>query len=142
MRAQYRELSVEFEAEPFFKDLPHRLGNAHLVISRSGASTVAELAVIGRPSILEAAGMRSPYPLIWSLPMRVEDPSLRELTPVLRNRRAQWVLVDPVAMQSWGMTGLRAERVLARNYRPAFRSGDIVVWRAVRASTPWHPPTV
>jgi UDP-N-acetylglucosamine--N-acetylmuramyl-(pentapeptide) pyrophosphoryl-undecaprenol N-acetylglucosamine transferase len=52
VRAHYQRLNVEFEAEPFFKDLPHRLGNAHLVVSRSGASTVAELAVIGRPSIL------------------------------------------------------------------------------------------
>ncbi|KFG69124.1 undecaprenyldiphospho-muramoylpentapeptide beta-N-acetylglucosaminyltransferase [Microvirga sp. BSC39] len=50
--AHYRRLNVEFEAEPFFKDLPHRLAGAHLVVSRSGASTVAELAVIGRPSIL------------------------------------------------------------------------------------------
>lgn len=52
VRAQYQRLGVEFEAEPFFRDLPQRLGKAHLVISRSGASTVAELAVIGRPSIL------------------------------------------------------------------------------------------
>jgi UDP-N-acetylglucosamine--N-acetylmuramyl-(pentapeptide) pyrophosphoryl-undecaprenol N-acetylglucosamine transferase len=52
VRAHYQHLNVEFEAEPFFKDLPHRLAGAHLVVSRSGASTVAELAVIGRPSIL------------------------------------------------------------------------------------------
>jgi UDP-N-acetylglucosamine--N-acetylmuramyl-(pentapeptide) pyrophosphoryl-undecaprenol N-acetylglucosamine transferase len=52
VRAHYGRLGVEFEAEPFFKDLPHRLAGSHLVISRSGASTVAELAVIGRPSIL------------------------------------------------------------------------------------------
>jgi UDP-N-acetylglucosamine--N-acetylmuramyl-(pentapeptide) pyrophosphoryl-undecaprenol N-acetylglucosamine transferase len=52
VRGHYRKLGVEFEAEPFFKDLPHRLAQAHLVVSRSGASTVAELAVIGRPSIL------------------------------------------------------------------------------------------
>ncbi len=52
VRAQYQRLGVEFEAEPFFKDLPQRLAKAHLVVSRSGASTVAELAVIGRPSIL------------------------------------------------------------------------------------------
>jgi UDP-N-acetylglucosamine--N-acetylmuramyl-(pentapeptide) pyrophosphoryl-undecaprenol N-acetylglucosamine transferase len=50
--AQYERLGVNFEAQPFFKDLPQRLAQAHLVISRSGASTVAELAVIGRPSIL------------------------------------------------------------------------------------------
>jgi UDP-N-acetylglucosamine--N-acetylmuramyl-(pentapeptide) pyrophosphoryl-undecaprenol N-acetylglucosamine transferase len=52
VRAHYGRLGLEFEAEPFFKDLPGRLGGAHLVISRSGASTVAELAAIGRPSIL------------------------------------------------------------------------------------------
>jgi UDP-N-acetylglucosamine--N-acetylmuramyl-(pentapeptide) pyrophosphoryl-undecaprenol N-acetylglucosamine transferase len=40
------------EVQPFFKDLPKRIAESHLVISRSGASTVAELAAIGRPSIL------------------------------------------------------------------------------------------
>jgi len=52
VRTLYGRLGVEFEAEPFFTDLPRRLGEAHLVIARSGASTVAELAVIGRPSLL------------------------------------------------------------------------------------------
>ncbi len=52
VRASYDRLGVSYDAEPFFKDLPKRLGDAHLVVSRSGASTVAELAVIGRPSIL------------------------------------------------------------------------------------------
>jgi UDP-N-acetylglucosamine--N-acetylmuramyl-(pentapeptide) pyrophosphoryl-undecaprenol N-acetylglucosamine transferase len=37
---------------PFFADLPARIAGCHLVVSRSGASTVAELATIGRPSIL------------------------------------------------------------------------------------------
>jgi UDP-N-acetylglucosamine--N-acetylmuramyl-(pentapeptide) pyrophosphoryl-undecaprenol N-acetylglucosamine transferase len=40
------------ELAPFFADLPGRLAQNHLVISRSGAGTVAELAAIGRPSIL------------------------------------------------------------------------------------------
>ncbi len=35
-----------------FADLPARMAAAHLVISRSGASTVAELSAIGRPAIL------------------------------------------------------------------------------------------
>jgi UDP-N-acetylglucosamine--N-acetylmuramyl-(pentapeptide) pyrophosphoryl-undecaprenol N-acetylglucosamine transferase len=52
VRAQYARLGISFEAEPFFKDLPRRMAEAHLVVARSGASTVAELAVIGRPSIL------------------------------------------------------------------------------------------
>ena len=52
VRAAYARLGLAFEAEPFFKDLPRRIADAHLVIARSGASTIAELAVIGRPSIL------------------------------------------------------------------------------------------
>jgi UDP-N-acetylglucosamine--N-acetylmuramyl-(pentapeptide) pyrophosphoryl-undecaprenol N-acetylglucosamine transferase len=52
VREHYTRLGITFEAEPFFDDLPHRIAGAHLVVARSGASTVAELAVIGRPSIL------------------------------------------------------------------------------------------
>jgi UDP-N-acetylglucosamine--N-acetylmuramyl-(pentapeptide) pyrophosphoryl-undecaprenol N-acetylglucosamine transferase len=43
---------VDADVAPFFADLPARMAAAHLVIGRSGASTVSELAVIGRPSIL------------------------------------------------------------------------------------------
>lgn len=43
---------VAAEVAPFFDDMPARLGRAHLVVSRSGASTVAELAAMGRPAIL------------------------------------------------------------------------------------------
>lgn len=52
VRAVYDRLHIEVELAPFFTDLPQRLARAHLVISRSGAGTVAELAALGRPSIL------------------------------------------------------------------------------------------
>lgn len=52
VRETYARLGVSAEIAPFFVDLPARIAGAHLVIGRSGASTVAELAVIGRPSIL------------------------------------------------------------------------------------------
>ncbi|TAL80085.1 MAG: undecaprenyldiphospho-muramoylpentapeptide beta-N-acetylglucosaminyltransferase [Beijerinckiaceae bacterium] len=52
VRQAYAELVVTSEVTSFFKDLPARIAAAHLVIARAGASTVAELAVIGRPSIL------------------------------------------------------------------------------------------
>ena len=48
----YREMGVNVDLAPFFVDLPARLASAHLVIGRSGASTVAELAAAGRPAIL------------------------------------------------------------------------------------------
>jgi UDP-N-acetylglucosamine--N-acetylmuramyl-(pentapeptide) pyrophosphoryl-undecaprenol N-acetylglucosamine transferase len=52
VEAIYASLHVQAECAPFFKDLPDRMAAAHLVIARSGASTVAELSVIGRASIL------------------------------------------------------------------------------------------
>src|SRR5215213_3312861 len=52
VREAYARLGVNATVAPFFADLPARIAAAHLVVSRSGASTVAELAAIGRPSIL------------------------------------------------------------------------------------------
>ena len=50
--AQYRASGVVAELAPFFPDLPRRLGEAHLVITRGGASSVGELACAGRPAII------------------------------------------------------------------------------------------
>lgn len=48
----YRAAGIRAEVQPFFKDLPERMAAAHLIMARAGASSVAELAVLGRPSIL------------------------------------------------------------------------------------------
>jgi UDP-N-acetylglucosamine--N-acetylmuramyl-(pentapeptide) pyrophosphoryl-undecaprenol N-acetylglucosamine transferase len=55
-RAAYERLGVAAELSPFFTDMAGRMAKAHLIISRSGASTVAEVAAIGRPAMLV------PYP--------------------------------------------------------------------------------
>ncbi|HEY0292048.1 MAG TPA: undecaprenyldiphospho-muramoylpentapeptide beta-N-acetylglucosaminyltransferase [Hansschlegelia sp.] len=52
VRRAYDEAGVEAELSSFFGDMPMRMALAHFVIARAGASTVAELAAIGRPSIL------------------------------------------------------------------------------------------
>jgi len=52
VRAVYDRLKINAELAPFFADLPAKLASHHLVVSRSGAGTVAELGAIGRPSIL------------------------------------------------------------------------------------------
>jgi UDP-N-acetylglucosamine--N-acetylmuramyl-(pentapeptide) pyrophosphoryl-undecaprenol N-acetylglucosamine transferase len=56
--AQAACVALGFPAEiaEFFPNLPARMAAAHLVVARAGASTVSELAVIGRPSVLV------PYP--------------------------------------------------------------------------------
>lgn len=52
VRQAYAAAGIEAEIAPFFKDLPERMATAHLVIARAGASSTAELTVLGRPSLL------------------------------------------------------------------------------------------
>ncbi|MGE0212070.1 MAG: undecaprenyldiphospho-muramoylpentapeptide beta-N-acetylglucosaminyltransferase [Parvibaculaceae bacterium] len=52
MRRACDALGVRAELQPFFSDLPRRIAESHLVVCRSGATSVAELSVIGRPAIL------------------------------------------------------------------------------------------
>ena len=48
----YSEHNIDAEVSSFFDDVPRRISEAQLVISRSGASSIADIATIGRPSIL------------------------------------------------------------------------------------------
>jgi UDP-N-acetylglucosamine--N-acetylmuramyl-(pentapeptide) pyrophosphoryl-undecaprenol N-acetylglucosamine transferase len=50
--AAYAGAGIDASVQAFFDDVPRRLVDAQLVISRSGASSVADIAVVGRPSIL------------------------------------------------------------------------------------------
>lgn len=52
VRAAYAAAGIAAELAAFFDDMPRRLAWAHLAITRAGASTVAELALAGRPAIL------------------------------------------------------------------------------------------
>jgi UDP-N-acetylglucosamine--N-acetylmuramyl-(pentapeptide) pyrophosphoryl-undecaprenol N-acetylglucosamine transferase len=56
VKAAYEKIGVKADVSPFFTDMAARMAASHLVISRSGASTVSEIAVIGRPALLV------PYP--------------------------------------------------------------------------------
>ncbi len=55
-KSTYEAAGISARLETFFNDVPELLANAHLVISRSGASTVAEVTAAGRPAIFV------PYP--------------------------------------------------------------------------------
>lgn len=52
VRAIYDKVGLDAELRSFFDDMPDQLAKAHLIIARSGAGTVSEIAAIGRPSIL------------------------------------------------------------------------------------------
>lgn len=52
VKADYAENGIVADVQPFFQDVPRRMTEAQLVISRAGASSIADITVIGRPSIL------------------------------------------------------------------------------------------
>ena len=56
VRVRYAELGIPADLMTYIEDMPDKLAEAHLVISRAGASTIAELTAAGRPAILV------PYP--------------------------------------------------------------------------------
>lgn len=56
VKACYAKLGLQADVAPFFTDMAERIGAAHFVICRSGASSVSEISVIGRPALFV------PYP--------------------------------------------------------------------------------
>jgi UDP-N-acetylglucosamine--N-acetylmuramyl-(pentapeptide) pyrophosphoryl-undecaprenol N-acetylglucosamine transferase len=101
--ALYRGLGMEADLKAFFSDMAERLKTAHLVVSRAGASTVTELAAIGRPSILV------PYPHALDHDQAANAEALAraggawlfqepELTPETLSRRLADLMQDPRAL--------------------------------------------
>lgn len=77
----YRATGLTVELKPFFDDMPARLATAHLVLCRSGASTVTELTAAGRPS------------LMVPLPNSIDDHQLANAR-ALEGPGAGWVLTE------------------------------------------------
>ena len=84
----------------------------------------------GQANILATAHVSSPYPNLWSLPVRVRDPHLRELAEVLDGPRApDWLLVWR-QLSSWGIQPGRAEVAVRHGYhRVADVCGYVVYLR-------------
>ncbi len=71
----------------------------------------------GDPALLEGAGLSSPYPLLWSLLVRVRDPHLTHFTRVLEGpERPTWVVVDGASLATWGVDDTVAQPVLDDTY--------------------------
>ncbi len=79
VESAYRSCRIKAEVAKFFTDLPQRMAGSHLVIARSGASTLSELTVIGRPAIL------IPYPFAM-------DDHQAANADVLEKAGAAWVI--------------------------------------------------
>lgn len=77
----YHDSGITVDIRPFFDDVDQQLSKAQLVIGRSGASTVAELMVVGRPAILV------PYPFAMDNHQQANAMSLGE-------NEAAWVILE------------------------------------------------
>lgn len=80
-RMTYKKTGLDYEITPFIDPISAVLKKTHLVISRAGASTIAEVMNMGRPSILV------PYPLAM-------DDHQRRNAEFVQEKGACWVLED------------------------------------------------
>lgn len=86
----------------------------------------------GRPDVVAASGLASPYEHLWSLPVRVRDPELTGFRAVLSSPEApRWVVVSGSSLASWGITSPAAQEDLVRNYRERARFDELRVWERV-----------
>lgn len=84
------------------------------------------LVAFGHPDYLQASGLSSPYSELWSLPVRVRDPHLSELTAVLAgNDRPDWVVTGATgSLHGWGIDASAAQPVFDRHYSLVLQLGD------------------
>lgn len=95
--AQLREAGIAAEISSFFTDIPQRLARAQFVICRAGASTIFELAAVGRPALLV------PYP-------HATDDHQTANARALAAAGAAWVAPQSELTVA-GLAGLLAERL-------------------------------
>ncbi|MES2119480.1 MAG: undecaprenyldiphospho-muramoylpentapeptide beta-N-acetylglucosaminyltransferase [Pseudomonadota bacterium] len=115
VRGQYAELGIPAELLTYIEDMPAKLADAHLVIGRAGASTIAELSAAGRPAIL------IPYPAATD---DHQTANAREMTkaggartiqqtgftPDVLARQIEALAMDPVALNNAAARALSVGR--------------------------------
>ncbi|MFC3689979.1 hypothetical protein [Aquipuribacter hungaricus] len=75
------------------------------------------LVAYGHPDVLHGAGLHSPYPDLWSLPVRVHDPRLADLAALLSGPAApDWVVLTGPSLRTWGIDARAGTRALEEHY--------------------------
>jgi UDP-N-acetylglucosamine--N-acetylmuramyl-(pentapeptide) pyrophosphoryl-undecaprenol N-acetylglucosamine transferase len=104
VRATYRALQMPVDLATFFDDVPQRIARAHMVICRSGASTIAELTAAGRPALYV------PYP-------HAADDHQTDNARAVENGGGGWVFPQPEftpgALAGWLEAALEEPQALA-----------------------------
>ncbi|HEY0952485.1 MAG TPA: hypothetical protein VGD85_19980, partial [Nocardioides sp.] len=93
------------------------------------APTDGVVVAFGHAEIVAGSGLSSPYPYLWSLPVRVRDPRLQQLEDVLAGPSApRWVVVDGDSLASWGLDARQAQDYLLQHYGEVRAYGEWHVW--------------
>ncbi|MGB0101157.1 MAG: hypothetical protein WBP61_12835 [Nocardioides sp.] len=99
--------------------------------SRPGETAVV---AFGGANILRETGLVSPYPELWSLPVRVHDPDLVALGALLSSSdRPTWLIVAGRSLSTWGVDGAGADRVVDERYEAATTAGGWTIYRTLRS---------
>ena len=103
VRSQYAELGIPAELMTYIEDMPEKFADAHLVIGRAGASTVAELTAAGRPAILVPFAAATDDHQTANAREMVKAGGARAIqeanfTPEVLARQIEALAMDPVAL--------------------------------------------
>ena len=115
VRGQYAELGIPAELMTYIEDMPEKLADAHLVVGRAGASTVAELSAAGRPAILIPFAAATDDHQTANAREMVKAGGARAIqesgfTPDVLARQIEALAMDPVALNNAAARALSVGR--------------------------------
>jgi UDP-N-acetylglucosamine--N-acetylmuramyl-(pentapeptide) pyrophosphoryl-undecaprenol N-acetylglucosamine transferase len=115
VRQQYADLGIPAELTTYIEDMPAKLADAHLVIGRAGASTVAELSAAGRPAILIPFAAATDDHQTANARELVKAGGARAIaqgnfTPEVLARQIEALAMDPVALNNAAARALSVGR--------------------------------
>jgi hypothetical protein len=99
-------------------------------LDEHGSKGDTGVVVLGAANIVRDAGLRAPYPYLWSLPARVRDRDLGTLDGLLRSQdRPTWVVVADGAVVEWGLDFTKAQAELDADYERVTTAGKFTIYR-------------
>ena len=115
VRVRYADLGIPAELMTYIEDMPDKLADAHLIVGRAGASTIAELTAAGRPAIL------IPYPAATDDHQTANARDMTKaggartiqqtnFTPSVLARQIEAMAADPVALNNAAARALSVGR--------------------------------
>ena len=127
VRSRYRDAGLQAEVEPFLYDMDRQMKQADVIVSRAGATTLAEVAAAGRPAILVP------------LPTATDDHQRKNALALVRQGAAVMVeqrelTGDRIAAEILGLCGNPARRAQMRRAVRVFARPDaakVIVDRAI-----------